>query len=53
MGLDVHDYFPFSRLVEGDVLADTGPYSYGIAFGERDLKGVIYLFRCTLSMHLT
>jgi len=29
-----------ARLVEGDVVADTGAYTYGGAYGEADLKGV-------------
>ncbi|KAF8589518.1 cysteine proteinase [Ramaria rubella] len=31
-----------TELVEGDVVADTGDYSYGIAYGERDLKAGEY-----------
>jgi len=31
-----------TELVEGDVIANTGPYSYGIAYCERDLKAGDY-----------
>lgn len=29
------------RPAKGDILADSGPYSYGIAYGEKSLKGEI------------
>ncbi|KAF8526006.1 hypothetical protein BU17DRAFT_41274 [Hysterangium stoloniferum] len=31
-----------TELFEGDVVADTGPYSYGVAYGEQDLKAGQY-----------